>query len=63
MSKLKFFKVRETKERILDEFSSRVKMEEFTAGNCPIYFGDPGDKFYVLLKGKCTIWLPIPLSR
>jgi putative peptide zinc metalloprotease protein len=40
----------------LDYISSHLKHERFPAGEVVIQEGDEGDKFYILERGKVTVW-------
>ncbi|MGW8226978.1 MAG: cyclic nucleotide-binding domain-containing protein [Anaerolineales bacterium] len=40
----------------LDNIASNLKQERFPAGELIIREGEPGDKFYILERGKASVW-------
>jgi CRP-like cAMP-binding protein len=40
----------------LDNIANHLKQERFPAGEVIIREGEPGDKFYILERGKATVW-------
>jgi CRP-like cAMP-binding protein len=40
----------------LDNIANNLKQERFPAGEVIIREGDPGDKFYILERGKASVW-------
>jgi CRP-like cAMP-binding protein len=40
----------------LDNIANHLKQERFPAGEVIIHEGDEGDKFYIIERGKVTVW-------
>ena len=46
------------KEKILEKFSYKVKVAQFKKGDIVFHYGDPSDKFYLMLKGTIQVFIP-----
>lgn len=60
---LRFFKQNKIKERGILEMIPYLKHEDSEKGQQKCVYGRRGDQFCILLKGRCSVWLPIPNER
>lgn len=63
MNGIEFFKERKIKPKDLVDICQRLKYEVVSAGKNVIQFGEYGDKFFVILSGEVSVWLPDMLSN
>jgi hypothetical protein len=60
MRQLNFFKDNKIKDRGILEACFGMEFKEAKKGFVVCRFGHKGDNFYILLKGKCSVWVPMP---
>ena len=64
VSELQFFKERsELKEAELRELVQAFSLIEIKQGQNIINYGEPGENFYVILRGKCGVQIPNPVIK
>jgi len=63
MREIKFFKDRKLKDKEITEVCYGLKYEHHEPDVFPCKFGDEGDQFYIILKGKCSVWIPMPYDQ
>ena len=63
MSNIAFFNDRKMKQHEFNEVSSGLLYEAHPSDSYVIHYGDIGNKFYIILKGTVSVWLPVPLSE
>jgi hypothetical protein len=56
LKKTKFFKERKIGQ--LNEIAMNMQMEEHSQGSTIFNIGDPGKKFYIVLKGSVGVYIP-----
>ena len=59
---ISFLKKENVKPRDFPEVCFSLQYMERPAGSFVVKFGDKGDKFFVLLKGKVEVWIPAPIK-
>ncbi|CDW78470.1 UNKNOWN [Stylonychia lemnae] len=55
---IKFFKEKKIKQRDLVDICQRLKYEYIAANKSAIQYGEYGDKFYIILEGLVSVWIP-----
>jgi hypothetical protein len=60
LRELKFFKSRKMKDRDIADICDRLKIAHSVKTTYEVIFGDKGDLFFIILKGNCSVWVPIP---
>jgi hypothetical protein len=63
LSDLPFFKERNLKLKDIQAIGSKLVVEEVNPHYCACVFGDKGDRFFIIVKGQCSIWLPQPSTN
>ena len=58
LKNVQFFKERKIKNRDLEELVSAFRFEKFEAGEQIMEYGEPGEKFYVMIKGIVSVSVP-----
>ena len=48
------------KERDIQETSYGLHHQSFRLNDKVLRFGEKGDTFYIIVRGQCTVWLPLP---
>ena len=47
----------------LNEVCVGLQYESHPRDSFIIHYGDRGDKFYIILKGSVSVWLPVPIDE
>jgi len=47
----------------LVEVAQAVKYEHLPANRSVFFYGDHGDRFYLILKGECEVYVPLLLEN
>eukprot|EP00347_Sterkiella_histriomuscorum_P023519 403334331 len=55
---ISFFKEKKIKARDLIEICQRLKYENISAQKNVIQYGEYGDRFYIILEGQVSVWIP-----
>ena len=63
MSEIAFFKERKLKLQDLNEVCGGLQYQTNPSDSFIIHYGDRGDKFYIILKGTVSVWLPMPIEE
>lgn len=63
MSNIAFFNDRKMKQHEINEVCIGLQYEAHGNDSFIINYGDFGDKFYIILKGTVSVWLPVPPSE
>lgn len=63
MQQQTFFIERKMKDKDILEICYGLQYLQSPPGKIECRFGDVGDKFYIILRGKCSVWLPIPNDK
>lgn len=51
------------KNRFVSELSQNLKMVVRPKNTIEIAYGELGETFYILLQGKCSVWIPLPKTK
>jgi len=60
MSDIKFFKDLKLKPHEMNEVCAGLKYDYCPKDSFVINYGEQGDMFYIILKGKVSVWVPCP---
>lgn len=47
----------------MNEVCGGLQYESHPSDSFIIHYGDRGDKFYIILKGSVSVWLPVPINE
>ena len=59
MQDISFFKERKLKPHEMNEVCGGLQYESKESESFVINYGDFGDKFYIILKGTVSVWIPV----
>ena len=62
LKSLKFFQDRKMKERDIQETSFGLQHQSYKKHEKVVRFGEKGNTFYIIVRGQCTVWLPLPFG-
>lgn len=51
------------KDRDILDIVYGLQYERQGQGFATTRYGEKGDTFYIILKGKCSVWLPVPADK
>ena len=60
IKKIKFFQDRNIQEKDLIELCEVFRFEHVKAHHDVFKYGDPGEKFYIIIKGAVSVQVPNP---
>ena len=63
MADIAFFKERKLKPHDIQEVCVGLQYLSKPKNSFVIKYGEEGDMFYIILKGKVSVWLPVPLHE
>lgn len=63
MANIAFFKNRKLKPAALNEVCGGLQYLKLTENSNVIHYGDVGDKFFIILKGTVSVWIPVPSNE
>ena len=58
-----FFKKRKLKPQEMNEVCYGLQYTTLPRNSMVIRYGELGDSFYIILKGKCSVWAPVPAEE
>ncbi len=59
MQTVSFFKERKLKEFEMQDIVANLKLVKKEQGAVICKFGDEGEDFFIILKGRCSVWVPV----
>ena len=62
ISDIAYFSKLKLKPYELNEVCSGLEYKTVTKDSFVINYGEQGDLFYIILKGKVSVWVPVPIE-
>lgn len=63
MADISFFKERKLKTPDLNEVCGGLEYASYPNNSFVLRYGEVGDKFYIILKGKVSVWIPMKVEN
>lgn len=62
MADISFFKKRKLKQHEINEVCNGLEYMCLPKDSFVLKYGDEGDLFYIILKGRCSVWIPTTIQ-
>ena len=62
MADIEFFKQRKLKAHEINEVCNGLEYQCMPKNSFVLKYGQEGDLFYIILKGRCSVWIPVSIE-